>query len=116
MARPSEYIPDIAKSAQLYLDNYDKEDTGVIPSIAGLALWLDIARSTAYEWMQDEDKPEFSDICEKVLAEQEKILIGKGLKGEFNPTITKLMMSKHGYKDSIDHTTDNQPIKSVNVT
>ena len=32
-------------------------------------------------------------------------LIAKGLKGEFNASITKLMLTKHGYTDKQDVTT-----------
>jgi hypothetical protein len=30
---------------------------------------------------------------------QEYMLIGKSLKGQYNPTITKLLLTKHGYAD-----------------
>ena len=39
------------------------------------------------------------------MKKQEKDLINKGLTGDFNSTITKLILTKHGYSDKqdIDH-------------
>lgn len=98
MARPTDYTPELLEKARQYLDCY-AELGEVIPTVEGLAVYLDIARSTIYAWYGQEDKQEFSDIVEKTLAGQAKELANKGLSGDFNPTITKLMMTKHGYSD-----------------
>jgi hypothetical protein len=71
-----------------------------LPSIAGLAVNLKVARSTIYEWAKDH--PEFSDILERILAEQERRLIENGLSGIYNATIVKLALGKHGYSDKSD--------------
>ncbi len=60
---------------------------------------LGIQKSTCYAWAQEEDKVEFSDILTRVEQMQEMKLIDGGLRNAFNPAITKMMMTKHGYSD-----------------
>lgn len=68
-----------------------------LPSVAGLSIYLGVARSTVYLWA--EKHKEFSDILETILAEQEKRLIENGLSGTYNSNIAKLALGKHGYSD-----------------
>lgn len=98
MARPTDYSDDILKKAREYLSTYEKQGKAV-PSVAGLALYLGVHRDTIYDWSSQEDKQEFSDIVKQCLAKQEETLITNGLKGEFNASITKLLLTKHGYSD-----------------
>lgn len=104
MARPTEYTPEIAKQAWDYLDNYEKHGDQ-IPSIVGLADALSRAESTVYAWDCPE-KPEFSGILEAIKQRQQKVLLNKGLSGDFNSQITKLVLGKHGFHDvaKTDHT------------
>lgn len=96
VGRPSKLGESLEKAKEYLLGGY--ENVGeIIPSIAGLACYLAISRSTVYEY-QKENK-EFSDILEAVLSLQESKLINKGLSGDFNPTVTKLILTKHGYSD-----------------
>ena len=44
----------------------------------------------------------FSNIFEKLMSEQEKVLVNKGLTGDYNSTIAKLILTKHGYSDKQD--------------
>lgn len=111
VGRPPEYKPEILEKAREYLTMEDLE----LPSVAGLALYIGVARSTVYKWATEEDKQEFSDIVERLLAEQEKSLFTKGLKGEYNPTITKLMLTKHGYSDKQDLTSGEKPLAPLLV-
>ena len=74
------------------------------PTIAGLSLYLGISRMTVYAWQEDEDKAEFSYIVESLMSTQEVKLTRGGILGEFNPTITKLALTKHGYSDKQDNT------------
>jgi uncharacterized protein YdaT len=101
MARPTDYSQEILDKARAYLELGYAEDEK-IPSIAGLSRFLGVARSTIYEWGCQEDKKEFSDILEQVLAKQEYTLINKGLNNEFNSTITKLVLAKQGYSDKTE--------------
>lgn len=67
------------------------------PKVAELALVLGVARSTIYEWKKS--YPEFSDIIEEIQSAQEIMLIDNGLGGTYNPTIAKVLLTKHGYVD-----------------
>lgn len=71
-----------------------------LPNIGGLAVYLDIARDTIYDWKKKH--PDFSYIVEKILAEQENRLVNGGISGDYNATISKVMMTKHGYREGHD--------------
>ena len=113
--RPTEYTTEILEKAQEYLDScvdeeYDWTKTDGdkstsyehrirvnLPSIEGLARYLNIARSTLYLW--EKEHQEFSDILGDIKAEQAQRLIKNGLSGDYNSTISKLILTKHGYSD-----------------
>lgn len=67
------------------------------PTFEELSLELDVSRSTVYKWMEDNE--EFSDIASKLMSKQGLDLMKKGLKGEYNASIAKLLLTKHGYSD-----------------
>lgn len=115
MGRPTDYSEELLADVRYYLKNYEAEGDK-IPSVAGLSAYLGIARSTIYDWASQEDKKDFSDILEDILSEQEKVLLNKGLTGDFNSTITKLVLSKHGYseKTETDVTSKGQSIVGLN--
>lgn len=99
--RPTSYTPDLLEAARDYIERY--EDVGdAIPSIAGLACHIGVTRETCHAWDREEGKQEFSHILKQLLQAQERVLVAKGLLGGFNPTITKLILSKHGYSDKIE--------------
>lgn len=98
--RPTKYNEAILEKANEYL-NGGSED--VILSAVGLACYLDVAKSTIYKWA--EEQQEFSDTLSKVNGVQEKSLINQGITGEFNSTITKLMLANHGYHDKVEQQT-----------
>jgi hypothetical protein len=100
--RPTKYNETLVKQAKDYLTQYQTFEA--VPTIAGLAVYLDISRETVYAWAADPEKSEFSDICEKLMTKQEFTLLNGGIKGEFNPTITKLMLTKHSYSDKQEST------------
>ena len=82
-----------------------------IPSIAGLAIYLDLSKDTIYAWARE--YPEFSYALEKVSRLQEQKLINGSVAGTYNSTISKLIMSSnHGYKEKSDVTTDG---KAINI-
>ncbi len=112
--RPLEYNLTYVKKAKEYLDSCDKE----LPSIEGLAVFLEVHRSTIYDWKTKYN--EFSDILEKILAEQAKRLMNNGLTGKWSATISKLILTKHGYSDKseTDLTSGGKPLPilaSMNV-
>ena len=103
--RPSIYKPDMVEKARRYIANHEYYNDPV-PTVAGLACVLGVVRDTCYAWAKDENKPEFSDILGELAQKQERVLIARGLVGEFNAPITKMMLTKHGYSDKVenDHT------------
>ncbi|MDZ7905213.1 MAG: terminase small subunit [Cypionkella sp.] len=101
VGRPTQYTPDLLKRARGYLTAF-KDMGDVVPSIAGLACVLGVTRETCYAWQSDPAKAEFSDILRELMQRQERALINGGLGGDFNPPLTKMMLSKHGYSDRVE--------------
>lgn len=100
VGRPSKYNDQILECADAYLKGAYKKQGNAIPSIAGLAFALGVSRECVYEWGRVH--PEFSDILSAISTAQEMLLLDGGLTGDFNSTITKLMLTKHGYSDKQD--------------
>jgi hypothetical protein len=70
-----------------------------LPTLEGLAVHLGVARQTLYDWGTaggPRYQLEFSDILEQLMAAQASQLVQNGLVNNYNPTITKLMLTKHG--------------------
>ena len=91
--RPTDY----SKAMQTKAESYLEKNTRVIPSVAGLSVFLGVARSTVYKWA--ESIPQFSDTLDEILANQELDALDGGLNGDFNPAISKLILANHGYKE-----------------
>jgi len=111
--RPTEYEPGtVAKEVERYI-SFCKEQA-YLPTVEGLAVHLCVARSTIYKWADDHE--EFSDILEQLLAAQASQLIQNGLVNNYNATITKLMLTKHGYRDKteVDHLSKGERIAGFN--
>lgn len=94
--RPPEW-PKHIETAKKYTDGGYVGYGHAIPSIAGLALVLGVERYTIHTWAKNVD--EFKVIVDRLLANQEQALISNGLAGVFNSSITKLILTKHGYSD-----------------
>lgn len=115
LGRPSEYSPEILTKTKEYIDSCeDKTETIVagetdkytkysvrvtvnLPTIEGLARYLKLHKDTIYTWRKE--KRDFSDLIDELLAKQAEQLINKGLNGDYNPTIAKVLLTKHGYTD-----------------
>lgn len=98
VGRPSKYTPGLLEKAKAYLDDYEHYGAQ-FPSHIGLSLYLGIDPTTLYAWRDEEGKEEFSHILKTILMIQQEMLVGHGLDGSFKPTICKLALGKHGYKD-----------------
>ncbi len=96
--RPPTYSPEILEAARKYVDG----GYGVFPSIAGLAVHLNVSRQTVRIWAQEAGKEEFSSIIDRLQALQERELLDKGLMGTYNSTIAKVVLTKHGYTDKVE--------------
>ena len=126
--RPTDYSEEILKEARKYLEQAQDEDEQQViglsakgtelyknklrvnlPTIEGLSLYLGISRETIYDWASQKEKKEFSDIIERLRAKQAESLLNKGLSGDYNSTIAKLILNKHGYRDESKQEHDVSP-------
>ena len=94
--RPTLLTDEMIDRAEMYIYSYH-EQGDVIPSTAGLACWLGVAKSSVHLWRSKSQR--FSDTLDAIQAKQETIALNKGLSGDFNSTITKLVLNNHGYSD-----------------
>lgn len=99
VGRPSELVATLEK-AKDYLNGGYEVVGEVIPSIAGLACYSGKMRNTIYDYGKQD--VEFSNILSALLQLQESKLLNQGLLGNFNPSITKLILTKHGYSDRVE--------------
>lgn len=128
VGRPTKLTDEVITEALKYIDEckdtveHFEGDSGKhwevwrikFPTGAGLARKLKVNRSTLYEWAKNSS--EFSDILEDMNAEQEDRLLNQGLSGNYNPTLAKLVLGKHGYseKTETDITTKGESINVPN--
>lgn len=115
MARPTIFTEEYVKKAKEYLtlcvddieeyhktrgeksDGYERLVRVKLPTIEGLAVYLDINKDTIYEWCKVNE--EFSDVIDQLRGIQADRLINNGLSGDYNPNIAKVLLTKHGYAD-----------------
>lgn len=107
MGRPTEYSEETIIKAKEYLAlcvdiEWDKLKVN-IPSIEWLANHLGLHRDTINQWEKEEGKEDFSDILRELRNEQAKRLINNGLSWAYNPTIAKLILSKHWYVEKTEN-------------
>ena len=106
--RPSSYSEEILNKAKEYLECLPEDE--VVHSKEGLSLYIGVSRETIYTWCKEKNEdgtlkyPEFLDIVEQVFAKQGKTLVNKGLENKFNSSITKVMLTKHEYREGIEQT------------
>ncbi|EMI4428851.1 DNA-packaging protein [Providencia rettgeri] len=114
MGRPSKFAESLVKAKEYLMGGYETVGD-VVPSVAGLACYLGVSRKTVYEWVKE--STDLSDTLEGILAMQENKLINKGLNGDFNPTITKLMLANHGYseKQEVDHKSSDSSMSPTKI-
>jgi len=103
--RPTIVTPELTAAAWHYVNGGWKDVNDPVPSIAGLACEINVHRETLRLWGKDQDSEFFGILC-KIAEMQERELVKGGLSGGFNSSITKMMMTKHGYSDRVetDHT------------
>ena len=97
--RPTKLTDELLAKAEDYVANYESYGDAV-PTAVGLALEIGVHRSTCYEWAKQDER--FSDIFTRVEETQERVLVNGGLGGKYNPAITKMMLTKHGYSDKVE--------------
>ncbi len=106
LGRPTDYGEEILEKAHAYILQFTDKETipedEVIPSIEGLALYIDMARSTLYEWDGQEGKEVFSDIMETLRSLQGRTLLSGALTNKLNANISKAILSRHGYSEKTE--------------
>ena len=119
IGRPSLLDEEMLEKAKHYMIDGYKEIENIVPSVAGLACYLGVSKSTVYEWAKDTPenrlipiRVRFSDTLDAIQAKQELLLINGGLSQQFSGVITKLMLTNHGYNDKVqtDVTSNGQTI------
>lgn len=104
LGRPSKLTDELLQKAKDYLI-FDFENVNdVVPSVAGLAIYLGVNKTSLYEFcsVDSELGRDFSNTLQSIKEKQEKMLISGGLRSTFNATISKLMLSNHGYSDKVE--------------
>lgn len=70
---------------------YERKLKVNLPSIEGFSKYIGISRKTLYNW--SDSYVEFENALDKISEAQKKVLIEKGLSGDYNSTIAKLVLS-----------------------
>jgi len=102
--RPTKYNPEVQERADYYLDSGYIDEEHPFPSEVGLSVYLGLAHSTVKKWDNDGDKPLFSATLGKIKTKQHMITVHKGISGDFNAAITKLVLHNFGYSDKVENT------------
>lgn len=105
LGRPTKYTPELLEKAEAYIETYGEMDHA-FPSDIGLCEALGISKTTLYAWAKEEGKEGFSDILDRVAIRQQMVAWNKGLKGEYNGNLVKLLLGKHGFHDKQDTTAE----------
>jgi len=112
--RPSTLTDEVKEKAIKYIKG-DYLIDELVPTIEGLAVYLEVARRSIYNWKEVD--PEFLHIFEALMAKQAKGVFYGALKGDYNATISKLMLTKHGYSDKqeIDHSSSDGSLRPTTI-
>lgn len=97
IGRPTKYYPAIVNKVESYFETVN--DTQ-LPSLEGLAVYLDISRDTVLEWSKKHAR--FSGALKKISTKQRDQLMNDGMYGgkEVNASMAIfLLKANHGLKD-----------------
>lgn len=104
--RPTELTAKVHEEARRYLREFSSEEFGnqAIPTLEGLAFHLGVSRKTLYNWEAD---AEFLHTLDKLRSAQAMLVLNGGIRGTYNATIAKLILStNHGYAEKSEGTVD----------
>ena len=99
VGRPTKYSPAIINKIDGYFQTVGREQT-MLPTIEGLAEYLDISRETIYQW--GKEHKEFSDTIKKIAEKQKNQLMNDGMYGgkEVNAAMAIFLLKvNHGMND-----------------
>lgn len=106
--RPTVATPENVAKGWEYVEGAYRDDDELFPTVEGLSLYIGINQDTLHV------RQEFSELLAKLKSKQARDLVRHGIKGEYSPVITKLLLaSKHGYveKTATDVTSGGEPIQ-----
>lgn len=110
--RPTKYKPEYC-NLKPYLEHCKKEND--LPSKVGYAAFLSVAEKTIENW--GKANPDFLLSLGVLLTIEKQTLLNKGLRGEYNSTIAKLILSaNHGLREGTDITTGGEKIQREPIT
>lgn len=101
------------EKASEYVKGGWKAEGDMIPSIQGMACYLDVSERVIYDWGNKNE--EFLHILNICKTKQHNTLTNGGLSGDLNAAITKLVLGKHGYHDNVNQQItgkDGGPVKT----
>lgn len=100
--RPDTIDDAMVERANAWIENEMwRADGDAVPTVEGLAKYLGLYRTYLYA------APELTDTIEMIQREQARHVLSKGLTGEFNSGIAKLLLSsKHGYVEKSEQAVD----------
>lgn len=107
MGRPKLLNDELIAKAKKYLKSAWITEGDAVPSLVGLACYLDISLKTIHNYKNDESTDaDFLHTLEMIDNHQHRQLLNGGLKGELNAQIVKLGLFNHGYSDKaqVDNT------------
>jgi hypothetical protein len=113
--RPTKLTDEVRAKAIEYIEvGYENDEA--VPTIEGLAVYLSVTRRTLYNWRDSDD--DFLYILDTLLVNQAKKIFSGALRGDLNTTISKLMLTKHGYSDrqEVDHSSSDGSMKPTVIT
>jgi hypothetical protein len=94
--RPSKLTVELLQKARDYVEASDNMNANVLlPTKERLARTLGITRETLDQWKKENS--DFSDICKDLDMIQADKAMQNGLMGRYQPAITAIVLSRHGY-------------------
>lgn len=110
-----EYLNDCKAQEDVYeVVEDDEEDSGTkvirrygasgkvsMPNAGGLAIHLQVNKTTLYEWAKTHD--DFAYFMDLMNAVREDRLHEGGLSGRYSSSITAIMLGKYGYHKTVDN-------------
>lgn len=134
--RPTKYKPEFIQKADEYIKKCQDEETDWLksytegkvsgetyehrvkvnlPTHEGFATSLQVDITSLYEWARK--NKQFSLALSRISTAQKERLLSKGLSGDYNSTIAKLILSaNHGMKEKTDVTSNDKEIEGVIIS
>lgn len=119
--RPTKYKPEMIG----FVTKYIEVCPDFVPSLVGLAMELGIGESTLTAWkaldVKDLDKDkypdfdEFQGMLERLHDFQKRSALNGGANGNWNSTISKLILADHGYTDKTESNINANITAKVNI-